>query len=186
MVSANAMLIDTFKLILRLDRLTPAASQPKQLDQLFRDLASPRPTRPAGEIEDAIWALWTSHEEPMAAAAMERAIAMIGVKNKDAADRLLTNLVTTQPDWPEAWNKRATLYYLMGRDADSIADIHHTLELEPRHFGAICGFAQICLRNGDAQKAIAAFEAALVINPHMKQVRTIVGHLTGNLPRTIN
>jgi predicted Zn-dependent protease len=186
MVSPGAMLTETFKLILRLDRAKPAPSLPARLDRLFRDLAMAKPERPVAEIEDAIWALWTSHEDPTAAASMERAIAMIGAKKSDAAERLLTDMVEAHPAWPEAWNKRATLHYLVGRDADSVADIRRTLELEPRHFGAVCGFAQICLRNGDTQKAIAAFDAALLINPHMDQVRTIVRHLSGNMPRTVN
>ncbi|MBM3570772.1 MAG: tetratricopeptide repeat protein, partial [Alphaproteobacteria bacterium] len=159
------MLTKTFKLILTLAERRPAANLPRRLDALFGDLAAQAPPQPHHEIEDAIWALWTSHEDPTAAAAMERAITMISRKRHAAAEALFTRMVQDHPDWPEAWNKRATLYYLMGRDDDSIADIHRTLELEPRHFGAICGFAQICLRNGDAQKAIATFEAALAINP---------------------
>ncbi|MBM3597898.1 MAG: hypothetical protein FJX35_06775 [Alphaproteobacteria bacterium] len=180
------MLTDTFKLILSLNRLRPAPGQPNRLDGLFADLRSDRPARPAHEIEDAIWALWTSHEDAGAAALMERAISLIGGKKHDAADHMLTDLVQAQPLWAEAWNKRATLYYLMGRDSDSAADIKRTLELEPRHFGAVCGFAQICLRQGDPQKAVACFEMALVLNPHLEQVRKIVKHLSGNLPRTIN
>src|SRR5229473_199166 len=74
-------------------------------------------------------------------------------------------------DFAEAWNKRATLYYMQSRDEESVASIHRTLELEPRHYGAICGFAQICLSLGDTDSALFAFDAALRVNPHLENVR---------------
>ena len=71
------------------------------------------------------------------------------------------------PDYAEAWNKRATLYYLQRRDAESVASIRRALELEPRHFGAICGFGQILIDQGDRTGAAFAFDAALRLNPHL-------------------
>jgi len=73
-----------------------------------------------------------------------------------AAEDILARLVATHPDFAEAWNKRATLYYMQSRDEESVASIHRTLELEPRHYGAICGFAQICLSLGDTDSALFA------------------------------
>jgi tetratricopeptide (TPR) repeat protein len=86
-------------------------------------------------------------------------------------------LVEEHPDWAEAWNKRASLAFIEKRDNDSVADIARTLELEPRHFGAILGFAQICLRNGRVSEAKAAFEVALQLNPHIDGLRSIVADL---------
>jgi Tfp pilus assembly protein PilF len=58
-----------------------------------------------------------------------------------------------------------------------VANIHRTLELEPRHYGAICGFGQICLSLGDTDSALFAFDAALRVNPHLGDVRQILGKL---------
>jgi len=58
-----------------------------------------------------------------------------------------------------------------------VASIHRTLELEPRHYGAICGFAQICLSLGDADSALFAFDAALRVNPHLESVRETIDKL---------
>ena len=90
--------------------------------------------------------------------------------------------MAARPDWAEAWNKRATLYYMLGRDEDSVRDIHRTLELEPRHFGALSGFAQICLRAGDRGSALVAFETALRINPHLNLVQAAVVELNQSFP----
>lgn len=161
---------ETLKLILTLEGRQPAASMPARLDALFERLADPD-LADAEDVEDAIWAAWTDHQEEAAGEVMERAIAALGRKQFDIAETRLTALVELHPDYAEAWNKRATLYFLVGRDEESVADIVRTLKLEPRHYGAICGFAQLCLKRGDRAGALAAFEAALRINPHLKQIR---------------
>jgi tetratricopeptide (TPR) repeat protein len=180
------LLTQTLKMILSLDGRTPAPSLPRRLDGLFRELALPEPSRPAYEIEDLIWALWIDHEDADAARRMERVIAEIAGKRFDVAEGDLSDLVHDHPDWAEAWNKRATLYFILNRDAESVADIERTLALEPRHFGAICGFAHICLRGGEAGAAVAAFEAALRINPHLEAVKAAVEELNAGLRRSLN
>jgi hypothetical protein len=97
------------------------------------------------------------------------------------AHSLLDRLVAQYPGWAEAWNKRATLAYIEARDADSLHDIGRTLELEPRHFGAIAGFGQICLRNGHLNEARAAFQIALSINPHLEGIRELLDDLDPQL-----
>jgi Flp pilus assembly protein TadD len=82
------------------------------------------------------------------------------------------------PTWPEAWNKRATLAFIEKRDAECLADIARVLELEPRHFGAVSGFGQICLRRGHLNEARAAFQVALAINPHLQGLREIITDLS--------
>lgn len=78
---------------------------------------------------------------------------------------LLNNLVKKQPDFAEAWNRRATVHYLLGDYEQSLADIEQTLILEPRHFGAISGIGLIMLQVGDNERAIHAFERVLQISP---------------------
>jgi Tfp pilus assembly protein PilF len=158
----------------------------RELDALFRALAADPPPRPPGDIEDEIWALWTDHNDASLAERMERAIAAMARKSLQEAELELDTLVADAPDWAEAWNKRATLYYLMGRHDESMADIARTLALEPRHFGAICGFGQICLAQGRQVEALAAFETALTLHPHIDSVRGAVKALGAPPSRRLN
>lgn len=176
---------ETLKLILR----PPARivlPRHGRLSGLFIALQADPPPRPAHEIEDEIWAIWTSHDDAALEARMQRAISAIARRRLAEAERLLGALTQDAPDWAEAWNKRATLHYLAQRDAASLADIRRTLELEPRHFGAICGFAQICLRQGELAAANEALAAALSLNPHLDSVRAMLAQLAPEPPRRLN
>lgn len=155
-----------------------------RLDDLFDTLARTDDMLVSGEVEDLIWALWTSHDDAEAEACLDRAIHHVAAREFEPAEMLLDELLKVQPDYAEAWNKRATLYFLENRDQESVTDIVRTLELEPRHFGAICGFAQICLRHGRRAEALAAFEAALAINPHMAGPRAAVDALNAEFRST--
>jgi tetratricopeptide (TPR) repeat protein len=165
------------KLVMSLDTVRPAAAQPKRLDGLFRELSHFHPRRPAYELQDLIWAVWTNHSDPYADEAMEQAINAMALKHFDMAQLVLDALVDARPDWSEAWNKRATLNFIRGADTAAVADIMETLKREPRHFGAISGFAQICLRHGRSADALAAFEVALGINPHLEGVAALVAEM---------
>jgi tetratricopeptide (TPR) repeat protein len=177
---------DLLRLVLACAARAPASGLPRRLDALFGALAAKPPPRPAGQIEDEIWALWTEHADPAIGERMDRAISAMARKSFVEAEQELDTLVEDQPDWAEAWNKRATLYYVMGRFEESMADIARTLALEPRHFGAICGFGQICLALGRQAEAIAAFETALTVHPHIASVRTAVETLSKPAGRRLN
>ena len=182
----SALPVDpVFQLILEAPRRKPVPVLPKRLTGLFRELSLAEPARPAEEIEDMIWALWTSHKERVAEETMAAAIEAMASGALQKARPLLDHLVATYPDWAEAWNKRATLAFIEKRDADALADIEQTLSREPRHFGAISGFGQICLRHGRMREARAAFQIALSINPHLEGLPEIVQEL-GILHRTLH
>jgi len=165
------MFDETLKLILALQGRKPGPGLPRRLDTLFERLGNAANAVEASQIEDAIWAAWMSHPDPIAQERLDLATRAIGAGDHADAETLLDELVAAHPGYAEAWNKRATLYFRMNRDADSVRDIHRTLELEPRHFGAVCGFGQICLRKGERAGALFAFDAALRINPHLGAVR---------------
>jgi predicted Zn-dependent protease len=165
------------QLILDLSSREPAPGAPRRLVMLFRELLRPEPPQPAEEIEDQIWALWMSHEDRISEETMGAAVEAMASGALKRALPLLDHLVAKHPDWPEAWNKRATLAYIETRDGDSLHDIQRTLELEPRHFGAISGFGQICLRNGHLNEARAAFLIALSVNPHLVGLHDLLDDL---------
>jgi tetratricopeptide (TPR) repeat protein len=176
----------TLELILSLDDMDPAANLPEELHGLFDHLTQLELSEPLDVVEGSIWALWCSHPNESAVQRMERAIGGLAQGRFNAAERLLDCLIRDYPDWAEAWNKRATLYFLQDRDEDSIYDIEATLRLEPRHFGALGGFGQICLRQDEPVSARIAFEKALLVNPHLDGVREIVHELVAEFQPVIN
>ena len=147
----------------------PARDLPA-LAQLFRRLAA-CPSVEADATEDRIWSVWMDHPHAGAAAALEAATRDIAAKRYDIAETRLTRLLRSVPDFAEAWHKRATLYYLLGRDGECLHDIGRTLELEPRHFAAILHFAEILLGEGASADARYAFAAALSLHPHLERAR---------------
>jgi tetratricopeptide (TPR) repeat protein len=177
------MYVETLRLVSNLGARRPAAALPGRLDQLFQSLGA-RDCE-AEAVEDEIWRLWMHHPHRRAAAALDRTADEIAAQLYDIAETRLTNLLRACPDFAEAWNKRATLYYLQQRDEESVRDIHRTLELEPRHFGALCGLAEILRGSGDTGSALFVFQAALRVHPHLAAARAAVEELlagtAGNL-----
>ena len=114
------------------------------LDRLFHLLAHAERSEERAEAEELIWALWCSHEDESASRALHKATGAMNRGELDEARATLDRLVEAHPGWAEAWNKRATAHFLANEDLASLDDILVTLRLEPRHFGAICGFGQIC------------------------------------------
>jgi tetratricopeptide (TPR) repeat protein len=158
---------DTLKLVLSAAGRRPAASLPRRLDGLFRRLAAAPGPREASEIEDLIWGAWMAHDDPGAEEALERATRALGARELDEAEALLDELVAAHPEYAEAWNKRATLRFLQRHDPESVADIGRTLELEPRHFGAMLHFAEIVRSARGPAEAGFAVLTARSIHPHL-------------------
>jgi Flp pilus assembly protein TadD len=163
--------METLKLITTLSARKPSPTLPGQLCPLFQCLSGVANSNDATAAEDSIWSLWMTHGNAKAERALALATDDIAANRYDIAETRLTKLLRSCPDYAEAWNKRATLYYMLGRDDECIADIHQALQLEPRHFGALAGFGEICLTHGDKEAALIGFYAALRLNPHLNEVR---------------
>ena len=152
-------------------RLYPA------LDTLFSRLAAAPQADEALETEDRIWDAWMHHPHRGAAEALQLAVGDIAARRYDIAETRLTSLIRRDPGFAEARHKRATLYYLLGRDEECLEDIRSTLELEPRHFAAMLHFAEILLA-GEPQARpseeirFACF-AALSLHPHLERAREL-------------
>lgn len=142
------------------------ASDLAELAQLFRRLSACAAAE-ALATEDRIWGVWMHHPHRGAAAVLEAATSDIAARRYDIAETRLTALLRSAPLYAEAWHKRATLYYLLGRDEECLRDLQRTLELEPRHFAAMLHFAEIRLGDGARAEARFAFAAALSLHPHL-------------------
>jgi len=144
---------------------------PAALDALFHQLAACDDVDVASATEARIWDLWMYHPHRRAARHLDRASTEIATHCHDIAETRLSCLLRAAPDYCEAWHKRATLFYLQERDDESLDALHHVLELEPRHFGAICAVAEILLSKGDREAAAFAFETALRFHPHLPEAQ---------------
>jgi tetratricopeptide (TPR) repeat protein len=153
---------------------SPVAPLTPDLDLLFQRLHAARDEETVTETEARIWQAWCSHSDRGALHTMNEVIRAFSAGDLAIAETELNKLIARWPEWVEAWNKRATLRFAQERDAESLRDIVATLCLEPRHFGALAGFGQICLRAGDAYSALLAFEAALQRHPHLPSIQEAV------------
>ncbi|WP_448190061.1 tetratricopeptide repeat protein [Azospirillum sp. sgz301742] len=148
-----------------------------RLDGLFRMLL----TAPAGEtaeaVEDEIWAIWLEHPGREVLTLMKAGVDLLHKDDFAAALKAFDRIVTLAPGYAEGWNKRANAHYLLGDYPAAVADIRHTLLLEPRHFAALAGLGLVYLAVDEPAGALKAFEAALAINPHMDGVREQVDTL---------
>jgi len=155
--------------------LKPAEQRADQLDVLFAELR--RPGVQGGEVEEKIWALWSASDSPTAEVLLGQAKQAIEDGAPAEALSILNRLIGANPDFAEAWNKRATLYFMMKRDDAALADINHVLELEPRHFGALAGRGMIFERQKKYSAAREAYEEALAVNPTLEQVKAALKEL---------
>ena len=161
----------------------PPADTP-ELDVLFAKLGAGGSDY--AETEHRIWTIWCSHEDDIAAHEMLAAVRSLEGSDFISAGKTLDRMVSRWPNWAEAWNKRATLHFLEERDVDSLSDIVDTLQREPRHFGALAGFGEICMRSGDMESSLLAFERVLVLNPGAPKLRQTVENMRKKVERTVH
>jgi predicted Zn-dependent protease len=175
---------DTLKLIVLAPRRRPSHRLHRRLDDLLRRLADAASTASAEATQDEIWRLWMSYPDRQAAAELERATRAIVAEDFAAAERMLHRLVALHPGFAEAWHKRGTLFYMQARDEESVRDFHHTLALEPRHFGAMLAFAELCIAAGRKDDALFALDVALRHTPHLAASRASYDALLAERPGT--
>ena len=154
------------------------ADRTRGLDFLFGALKAAPDEASAKHVEARIWALWMQTPSDTAALLMVRAKAAMDAKQIDVALKLLDAVVKLRPEYVEAWNRRATLYYLQNDYTRSLEDIEQVLSREPRHFGALAGLGMIMQDLGDDKRALDAFRKALAVNPHLDKVPELVKTLS--------
>lgn len=154
-----------------------AKRRAEALDALFAELKAAHHQTAADAIVARIWQQWMQSGRDDIDVLMSRAVANMAARDFGLSLLLLDEVIDLLPDFAEAWNKRATLYYHMGQYTQALADVERTLQLEPRHFGALAGRAAI---HADAQRwkeALEAYRAALAINPFLQQRNVVLPEL---------
>ena len=121
--------------------------------------------------------MWMQTSSDTAALLMSRAKTAMDAQKIDVALQLLDAVIKLRPDYTEAWNRRATLYYVKNDYVRAMQDIQQVLVREPRHFGALAGLGMIMQDVGDEQRALEGFRKALAVNPHLEKVPDIVKSL---------
>ena len=146
----------------------------RSLDFLFGALKAAPDQDSAKNVEARIWAIWNTTPSDTASLLMSRVKVAMERKENDVAIKLLDAIIRLRPDYIDAWNRRATLYYLQNEYGKSLADIREVLVREPRHFGALAGLGMIMQDLGDEKRALDAFRQALSINPYLERIPDMV------------
>lgn len=148
-----------------------------RLDNLFLILQSSEELIEIRAAENLIWSTWIQHEDGSINRLMQVGIKAMADRRLDDAAEVFTALIDKAPDYAEAWNKRATVYFIQGKLALSSADVEQTLALEPRHFGALSGLGQIEMLRGNGDAALRAFEDAVKVHPRMAGMQALIRDL---------
>jgi tetratricopeptide (TPR) repeat protein len=148
------------------------------LEFLFGALKAAPDDETAKAVEQRIWAVWSISKSDTTNLLMNRARAAVEKKDLDLAIKLLTAVIKIKPKYVEAWNRRATLYYMKKEYGRAMDDIAEVLRREPRHFGALSGLGLILQDVGDDRLALDAYRRALAVYPRLQRIPDIVKTLS--------
>jgi tetratricopeptide (TPR) repeat protein len=162
---------------------TLADQTDKRLPGLFDQLKTKRSAGEAEAIQQSIWAVWMESDNAEVNLLMLEGVDAMRQGDLQRAQTAFDSMVEIAPGFAEGWNKRATVEFLMGDLKASVADIHKTLELEPRHWGALSGLGQIYLALDNDDAALRAFKRALEIDPYLDAVRAKIQEIEAKLEK---
>ena len=137
-----------------------------KLDDLFATLSSTSDLTTIRATENEIWEIWFAHPNNDVEQLMQMGVDRMNGNRQPEAMLIFNELIGSFPSYAEAWNRRATLHYVLGNYEESISDIENVLALEPRHFGALSGLGLVYLRINQLTKAKQAFEALIEVHPN--------------------
>ena len=159
-----------------------AEERDDKLDKLFNQLKNTKELSSAQVIEKEIWEIWSIHPSDdrrgfRLTELLTQGTRLMNIGELNKAYKLFTQIIAVESDWAEAWNKRATVLYLMDRYRSSLDDIKITLALEPRHFGALSGQALNYIELQEYEKAIKSYKTVQKIYPTMDGAKKMIPQL---------
>ena len=137
-----------------------------RLNDLFGVLQQTDDANLIRNTENQIWEIWLQHSNADVEQLMLLGTQRMNYQRYTDALAVFTQIIQRFPEYAEAWNKRATLHYVVGNLDASIADIEKTLALEPRHFGALSGLGMVYIQREELSKAKQAFEDLIRVHPN--------------------
>ena len=145
-----------------------------KLDRLFDDLKNLN-SKLTYETEQQIWKIWSTHptDQKLTKILNQGSELVLSQKYVEAV-HVFSKIIKLDPTWAEAWNKRATVLYLLGDYEGSQRDINEVLKLESRHFGALSGQGLVNIKLKNYEKAIKSYQQALEIYPSMKSPEIMI------------
>jgi tetratricopeptide (TPR) repeat protein len=146
------------------------AGRDADLPHLMRALHDSAPTVRAA-AEQAVWRIWSRSGDAAADRLFAAGVAQMQSGDLRGAVETFGQVIRDKPEFAEAWNKRATVWFLLGENDLSLRDCDEVIKRNPLHFGVLAGYGQILTRKGDLPGALRYFERALAINPNMEGVR---------------
>ena len=166
--------IVTAIVIFFLSSVSFADDQERELDKLFLELKKNISSK-SSNIEQQIWLLWSTHPSDKKLTSMlDEGSRLVQDQKLLRAISVFTEAIELDPSWAEAWNKRATVLYMIGEFQKSQNDIDRVLELEKRHFGALAGQGLVNIQLQNYEKAIKSYQMAEEIYPAMKSPKLMI------------
>ena len=143
----------------------------QRLNYLFDKLAITKDQQEIETLTNQIWKIWHEIDDPKMTRAFETGVQMMNLGFHSRAIDYFDKVIMEIPNFAEAWNKRATAHFMMGNFDLSMRDISKTLELEPRHFGALDGMGLIFIHLNQPEKAIDIYDKMLEIFPNSNSTK---------------
>ena len=145
-----------------------------KLNQLFIELKVNQ-SNDAFIVEQEIWKLWSTHPTDLKLTArLEEGAQFVRTQQLSKAIEIFTEVIKLDQNWAEAWNKRATVFYMMGKFKQSQEDIDKVLALEARHFGALAGQGLVNIQLKNYEKAILSYQQVKEIYPSMQSPEIMI------------
>ena len=145
-----------------------------QLDKLFNELKK-NISSSSSNIAQQIWTLWSTHPtDHKLTSILDEGSRLVQDQKLYKAIEVFTKAIELDPNWAEAWNKRATVLYMVGDYQESQNDIDKVLILEQRHFGALAGQGLVNIKLKNYEKAIESYEKAQEIYPAMQSPKIMI------------
>ena len=158
--------------------ISKADQNDPRLPKLFESLKNATDAKTAQVTASDIWRIWSEKpDDKRIAELLRRGTEQMNAGNLRKAEKLFTLVINAAPDFAEAWNKRATVYFLMGAYDLSKQDIAQTIAREPQHFGAWSGLGLVETHIGNYDAALKAYEKAATIHPFLEGYENMVEKL---------
>ncbi|WP_303309843.1 hypothetical protein [Hymenobacter sp. BT730] len=154
----------------------------QSLDDLFELLRKAAAPVEIAAVQHAIWEVWLDSGDTALNKRLEEGMRALAAEEYTRAIAEFTYLIEQRPEWAEGWNKRATAHYLRGGYRASLLDIQETLRLEPRHFGALSGWAGMLQLLGDERGALRILQRLSRLCPQMPGLQARIRDLRDQLP----